>query len=194
MTKTLYVDVATNDRWLFASGASDDVQPYMVRLSWLLEADNSSTLAEACHLVRLPVDLRMADEAAFVTGIMDHALQARGISLDAVMTEFAAQLEQAQRVVAFGWEARRKILERSYRLLNRHTPTWPESGCAMIEATNVVKIPRQAPGGGYKWPSFDQACERCFGQSLMPSMDSVADGLKRVRAVRVIWSHVRRTA
>lgn len=191
MATTLYVDTSTTGRWNYSHGASDDSQPYMARLSWLLEAADFTTISEACHLIRLPSGVRMANEAAFATGIFDHALDERGIGLPDVLTEFCGALETATRVVAFGWEDRRRVLERSFRLLHQHIPIWPTPGCAMIRSTNIVQIPSQRPGSAYKWPSWDQACGHFLGARIPWSDDPVASGFAKVRAVRSFWTNIR---
>lgn len=195
----LYIDTATSDRWAFprkGEPAPDEVQPHMVRLAWLLEADDGSTIRDACHLIRLPQGLVIKGEAAHHTGVYDHFLHERGLGLASVATEFAEALgelcEAHGRIVAHSWAFHRQVLERSFRYVGLPAREWPDATCAMIKATDIVQIPRETPGGGYKWPSFDQCCTRFLGAPLRLTQDPVADGLQRVLAVRTFFSNIRR--
>lgn len=201
----LYIDTATTDRWKFPHGGEpqpDDDQPFMVRLAWLLEGDDGHTVREGCHLIKLPEGQNIVGEAAHWTGIYDHQVQARGRDLFAVLSEFAEALGEVQlgeikrgtgMVVGHSWEFHKQVLERSFRLVGMPARTWPPSLCTMIKSTNIVQIPKQRGKGGYKWPSFDEASERMVGEIYAPSMDPVADGIKRVRSVRLFLSHIMRS-
>lgn len=192
----LYLDTATSDRWIFPRRgipAPDDSEPHMVRLGWLLEDETSKTASEACHLIRLPPGLRMAGEAAHHTGIYDHALSERGMEMFNVLSEFAEALGKASLVVAHSWQFHKQVLERSFRYVGMPAREWPETACAMIKATDIVQIPKQAPGGGYRWPAYTDCCLR-FGLSAERLHDPIEDGVGRVRNVRVFWSNICRAA
>jgi DNA polymerase III epsilon subunit-like protein len=191
----LYIDTATSSWWQFPRGgkpADDSLQPHMVRLAWLLEALDGTTVREASHLIRLPQGERMAQEAAHYLGIYDHFLLQLGKAMFDVLTEFAEALGEAKVVVAHSWAFHRQVLERSFRFVGMPARPWPTNICTMIRSTDIVCIPKQQPGGGNKWPSMEETCDRFLGRRLMPSMDPVADGIEKVRAVRVFLSNIRR--
>lgn len=195
MNHHLYIDTATSDRWKFPRGSvkpEDEDQPHIVRLAWLLEAPDGSTVRDASHLIRLPQGQRMAGEAAHHLGIYDHNLQERGMDMFGVLSEFAEALGEAQLVVAHSWAFHRQVLERSFRFVGMPAREWPAHVCTMISSTNIVQVPKMQPGGGWKWPAFDETCERFLGRRIMLSLDPVADGIERVRAVRVFLSNIRR--
>jgi hypothetical protein len=164
----------------------------MVRLSWLLEALDGTTVREARHLIKLPLGERMAHEAAHFTGIYDHFLLEHGMAMFEVLTEFAEALGEAKVVVAHSWAFHRQVLERSFRHVGMPARVWPTNVCTMIRSTDIVCIPKQQPGGGNKWPSFDEAFERFMGRRYLRNIDPEADGIERVRAVRVFLSNIRR--
>jgi len=200
----LYVDTATSHRWNFPRGGvtpPDEGQPHMVRLAFLLEKPDGTTIREACHLIRMPQGERMNSEAAHHLGLYDHHLQERGKAIADGLTELAEVLGEVQLglcmgdagcVIAHSWAFHRQVLERSFRYVGMPAREWPPAVCAMISATNIVQIPKNQPGGGWKWPDFNQCCERFVGSPLRPTMDPVADGIARVRAVRIFWSNIRR--
>lgn len=212
----LYLDTATSDLWLFPRKGipvEDDREPHMVRLSWLLEPGDGRTEREACHLIRLPTGLSMGHlsipaerhRVASVTGIYDHALNERGMDMFDVLTEFAEALGQASLVVAHNWHFHKQVLDRSFRYVGMPAREWHDAdkdpggagvatSCAMFKATNIVQIPKQALGGGFRWPRFDECCERFCGGALHMGADPVAHGIERVRAVRVFWQNIVRAA
>lgn len=186
----LYLDTATSDRWKYGKDIPDTTQPHIVRLAWLLETDAGATIRDASHLIRMPQGLQMAGETQHVTGIYQHAVDARGLKLFEVLTEFADALGEASLVVAFSLSGHKQVLERSFRYVGMPDRIWPPSLDAMIKATDIVKVPAMQPGRRWKWPSFDEACEKLLGGPYSPTMDPVADGITRVRNVRTIYMNI----
>jgi hypothetical protein len=188
--RTIFVDLATSDVWNFRTGASDDEQPHMVRIAWVLVGNGGEAEEENCHLIKLPAGERMDGQAAFTQGIFDQHLTERGMSIPAVLDEFLQHLDKAGLIVGFNWQFRRKVIESCCRRLQKHTPVWPRTGCAMIDAVQVVKIPRQQPGGGFKFPTFDQARQHFLGRVRLLGNDPVQEGIMRVREVQGIWERL----
>lgn len=186
----IFIDSATSDRWTYGRDIPDTIQPHMVRLAWVLEADDGSTVRDASHLIRMPQGVQMASEAQHYTGIYQHTIEARGMKMFDVLTEFADALGEANLIVAHGWSGQKQVLERSLRFVGMPAREWPDSVDAMIKSTNLVKIPSMRPGGAFKWPSFDECCVRFIGASYSPSMDPVADGITRVNNVRIFYKHI----
>jgi hypothetical protein len=67
---------------------------------------------------------------------------------------------------------------------------WPQPFCTMVEGAPIVGIERQAPGGGYQFPSFDQCCSKFGIGGLSKSDDVVHDGILRVRAIRLFYERI----
>lgn len=191
--RTLYVDTAISDRWVFQpADTPDEQQPHLTRLAWLLEeADGASINRTACHLVRLPPNALLSPDHAHEVGIFGHHLQQSGRSLSGVLTEFAEALGEADLIVGFNLSLQRKVLERSFRYLGWPARPWPQQVCAMISATPIVQVPRKDRRGGYQWPSFAATCER-FGIRLPPPARPEDDGNHRLHAVRLFYSNIRR--
>lgn len=186
----LFLDTATSDRWKYGRDIPDTIQPHIVRLSWLLEADDGATIQDASHLIRLPPGVQIVGETQHVTGIYQHAVEARGMKMFDVLTEFAEALGKADLVVAFSWSGHRQVLERSFRYVGMPDRVWPESLDAMIKATDIVQVPAMQPGRKWKWPTLNECCERLLGAPYQPTMDPVADGMTRVRNVRTIYLNI----
>lgn len=188
----LYVNAAANDEWDFRREVPDENQPSLVRLAWLLEADDGTLKDQACHIVSLPPGVRMASNAAFNTGIFDHHIRDLGMTLDGVLEEFTETLGRASLVVGHAWEFQKRILDKSFRLLGKHTPNWRKTACAMLEATDIVKIPSDRPGYAFKRPSFAQCYQQFCGGQLIPLVDPKQAGIQRVEAVRLFWHNILR--
>lgn len=185
----IFIDTATSDRWTYGRDIPDTVQPHLVRLSWVLEADDNSTIRDASHLIRLPQGEKMASEAQHYTGIYQHTIESRGMKMFDVLTEFADALGEADLIVAHGWSGQKQVLERSLRYVGMPAREWPLSVDVMIKATNIVRIPAEGKAG-FKWPDYNQCCVRFIGASYIPTMDPVADGLTRVNNVRIFFKHI----
>lgn len=187
----IIVDTATSGRWDYKSGADDSLQPHMVRLSWILEDEAGATIRDASHLIRLPLGAVTESAAAHATGIYDHILEAEGIRMFDVLSEFGDALgEDVGLVVAFNWTGHRKVLDRSFRYVGMANREWPVNLDVMIKSTDLVKVPAMQPGKQYKWPTFDQACGILLNDVCRPTSAPVADGLARVRNVRTIYQYI----
>jgi DNA polymerase-3 subunit alpha len=181
----LYLDTAISSNWHYEKEAPDDLQPHLVRLSWMQERDGV-IVRDASHLIRLPDGYVMPEKTQHAIGIYDWKLLSDGKSLEGVLTEFNDALGEVNTITAFAWQHHRKVLERSYRYLGWHVPTWPRAVCAMIKGTPVIQVPAMRPGGGWKWPSYGEAYEKITGQQYQPTNNPSADGLNRLYVVRIL--------
>lgn len=186
----IFINTATSDRWKYGRDIPDTTQPHMIRLSWILEEDDGSTIRDASHLIKLPPGAQVSGETQHVTGIYQHFIEARGMRMFEVLSEFGEALGEAQLVVAFSWSGHKQVLERSFRYVGMPERVWPPSIDAMIKATDIVQVPAMQPGRKFKWPSFDEACDRILGACYRPTDDPVADGMTRVRNVRTIYENI----
>lgn len=186
----LFLNTATSDRWKYGRDIPDTTQPHLIRLAWLLEADDGSTIREACHLIRLPEGVAIAGETQHITGIYQHHVEARGMRLFEVLSEFAYALGEADLVVAHAWTGEKQVLERSLRYVDMPARVWPPSLDVMFKAADLVQVPAMQPGRRWKWPSYDECCVKFLGASYRPTADPVGDGITRVRNVRTFYQNI----
>ena len=186
----IFIDTATSDRWKYGRDIPDTTQPHLIRLAWILETDAGATIRDACHLISMPTGEQPAGETQHVTGIYQHHIEARGMRMFEVLTEFSEALGEAGLIVAHAWTGQKQVLERSYRFVGMPAREWPPSFDVMIRGTDLVKIPAMQPGKKWKWPSFSECCERILGTPYTPTMDPVADGMTRVRNVRTFYNAI----
>lgn len=188
----LYVDTAISGQFLHRQGKTgpaipDNVQPYLVRLAWMLEGGSEGQVVrQASHLLRLPEGVRMDQRAEATTGLFNQVLAERGMQPINVLKEFLEVLDEASRICAHNWQHHRHVLECSLRRINQAVPSWPPHSCVMTEATDLVKAPARQPSkNGWKWPSFDECWLHFYpDRKWQPTMNPVADGFSRVDVVR----------
>lgn len=212
MSTRLYVNVATSDTWNYGRDAEEEDQPDMVRLAWLLERDDGTELAEACHLIPLPEGHKMNPLASQFNGIYDrHLIPSDGTMTQfGVMTEFCEEaLSQTDLIVAFAWEFHRRVLERELRrpdpdnvdrmfevsakgikqVGRQRMPLWPTAIDVQLSLKPLLQI--ENPGrAGYKIPSFHDASDRITGNYPPLSTDPKKNGFARVHRVRLFYQHM----
>lgn len=209
----LFLDTATNDNWHYpikGTPQPDDVQPHMTRLAWSLE-DDSGLHRYACHMVQVPVGVRMAQKASDHTGIHDlDLLPPRAVSLYSVLSEFCEALSAATLLISHNWTHHRMVLERELRKSDEQGNqrmwdiraggvqrvgmplTWPDALCTMDALTTIVRVERMTPGGGYQWPRFAQASARLLGTEPPKTGNPQADGIQRLVHLRAFYAAIQR--
>jgi hypothetical protein len=197
----LFIDTATSDnQWRFdephEKGFSDDNQPHMVRLAWALESDgeDGGVLRHACHLVALPEAVHMVPEHAMRIAVFEHQIDARGVPMIEVMTEFFEALNEASIIVAHNWRLHRLVLERSMRLVGLNHERWNHKAhCMKCEGGHLVGIQGAGGPGTFKEPSFFDITELVMGSLPMVSTDPVAEGMSRIDRLRAFYHELQRT-
>ena len=187
MSTCLYFDCGISDRWQYpvkGVEAPPQTQPFLTRLSWILDDGESDPLHEECHLVEVPL------------GVVGGRL----VSLHGVMESFMRTVGIADKIVAYGWRHHRGVLDHtlSYRL-GWPLPAWPEHGCAMIGAVKLARHEEEVRGRNNNitvWPprranqfiAFEEAARR-FSKPLHleATFDPVLAGYERVWVVRDLW-------
>jgi DNA polymerase III subunit alpha len=189
MTTTMYVQTDTTGAFLFRETVTHVDQPHLVRLAWVI-ADDAEITSAWCRLVKPRNDWTYEDDAVVANGITpEHAL-AHGMPLEYVMARFVGVLDGVERIVAFNADFHTKVLQRSVFECGLHwRPLFQNKtvACAMRRATDIVKKPRMAPGGGYSWPKLWEAYEYFTGEELPPlDLDPVERGLTLARCIYAI--------
>lgn len=190
--KTLYCVADTTGRFNFRVPATDPAQPHLARLAWVEGTDGSGTMRPWCRLIRPDPDWTYEPDAIIANGIHPDVAADNGVELKHAMTAFVGELERVERVVAFNADFFRKVMERSAdecgmqaEYLFSETPLL----CAMRQATDIVRIPRMAPGGGFQWPKLKDAYTFFSGDDQLPSLDMDPEerGIALAVCVAMIW-------
>lgn len=189
MTVTLYVDTATTGRYHYREPDDAAIQPHLCRLSAVLVEDGDELLGY-CNLIQPQPGWTSEVDAIVAHGIHPSDAAERGVPIGDAIDSFRRMKEAAGLLVAFNYDHHSRVLTRAgfdcgIELM---LPLTQQDGvfCAMREATDVVRKPRYAPGGGYAWPKLAEAYAFFAGGDLVLPLDSVDRGLMLARAVRTI--------
>ena len=194
MSTIIYVSTETSSVWNYAKDAPDETQPYLVRLSWLLDNPDGTTRRQGGGLVRMPVGERMPGPAAYATGIFDHNLATRGMKPLDMLAEFCEPLAEADLIVAHNWQTARKAIECSLRRAGMQAVVWPDVFDTHVQAKPILKIPLKRPEGGYRFPTNNETWQHFFGRTSQVSVDPVVDGFVKVRDIRAIFYAIKTLA
>lgn len=188
MTATLYIDTAVGGQWQYRAPNTDASQPHLIRLALLLVDDHDQSNEVAfCRLVCPEPTWEVTPRASEMNGIPRERAADDGFPLAEVMAYFERCAANANRIVAYNIDFHWRVLERSSAESGIDLPASAERVCAMRECTNVVKKPRNQPGGGFAWPKQAEAYQFFTGLELPPlNIDPVERGLALVRGVRAI--------
>jgi hypothetical protein len=185
---TMYICVDTTGRWNFRLSTVDPAQPHLARLAWIeIDSEHPTPYGWWCQLIQPRSDWGYEPDAIVAHGITPETATERGISLKRAMLSLVASLQRAQAVVMFNADFGAKVLERSAAECGVTLPDL-DVVCVMRSATDVVRKPRMAPGGGYAWPKLREAYQYFEPQRDLPSldMDPILRGVGLCRCVRRI--------
>jgi hypothetical protein len=199
--KTLYLSVDTSGKFLFREPVGDPEQPHLVRLAWVVADDDQIIDEKSCLIAPRP-DWDYEDDAVVAHGVLRETAVKAGVPLERAMAMLISRLDDVERVVGFNVDFVVKVLQRS-ALECGHDGTRLFDGkrveCAMRRATDIVRVPRMAPGGGWSWPKLKTAYEFfALGEELPPlDTDPIIRGILLARCVytidRGIIEHLRST-
>jgi hypothetical protein len=188
--KTLYAQTDTTGRFNFREPITYTEQPNMVRLACVI-AEDAEIIGSWCVLIRPNNTWVVEDDAVVAHGVtLEDGLE-RGVPVEQAMARFVGWLDDVGRVCAFNVDFHRKVLERAAfqsRLGWAHLFDGKTMACAMRRATDIVRIPRMAPGGGLSWPKLRDAYEFFSDGEELPSpdLDPIERGIALARCVYLI--------
>jgi hypothetical protein len=183
---TLYYYVDTTR---FRTDKATREAPAVIRLAFWLDSDAEPE----CWLVNPAAADVTLDPAAYrYHGVsLIEACGPGSISPTLAAQRFSDAVLHADELVAFSAD----FHERNVNRMADGQPLAAATLCAMKAAMPLVQKPRMAPGGGYAFPSLDEAC-RHFG--ILPPLavtddggdDPIARGKSIVTAVREVWEAI----
>jgi hypothetical protein len=113
--------------------------------------------------------------------------------MHSVLAQFGDALANANMIVAHSWQWHKHVLEWTYGYYG-HTVKrkWPTAFDTMIKGADYVGIEAKRPGGGNKWPSFNELTEKVLSRPWRVTGDPIADGIQRVRIVKLAYDQITR--
>jgi DNA polymerase-3 subunit epsilon len=131
----------------------------------------------------------MPPEAGAINGLNDAILNERGIPILGPITEYAAAIDEGRVIVAFNAAFDLKCGRAEFRhakMDDRFEKTL--AICVMKAMTDICRIERMRPGGGFKQPKLSEACEH-FGitnrqaHSALGDAEAAEEILRRLHAM-----------
>jgi DNA polymerase III epsilon subunit-like protein len=131
----------------------------------------------------------MPAEAGAINGLNDAILNEKGIPILGPITEYAAAIDEGRVIVAFNAAFDLKCGRAEFRhakMDDRFEKTL--AICVMKAMTDICRIERMRPGGGFKQPKLSEACEH-FGitnrkaHSALGDAEAAEEILRRLHAM-----------
>lgn len=128
-------------------------------------------------------------EAGRVNGLTDAVLNEKGIPILGPITEYAEAIDEGRVIVAFNAAFDLKCGRAEFRhakMDDRFEKTL--AICVMKAMTDICRIDRMRPGGGFKQPKLSEACEH-FGitnrqaHSALGDAEAAEEILRRLHAM-----------
>ncbi len=190
---TLVIHLDTSGTWQWKLPDASPEQPACVRVAMLRHSCAPGDANADVRLIHAP-GARFEPGAIAAHAITAEATERLGEPAFAVMNRLAAWMAGADRVVAYGLDFHRRVANGTASRAGIALP-WPrETVCAMRAAVPIVRVPRQAPGGGFTFPKLRVAAHH-FGVSLGdPTGAAIPDGEAIVCAVHAIDAGTRAAA
>jgi len=166
----LVFDTETTGLPFYGSAHPSDApyQPRMCSIAMALVDGDGTELARFASLIKpvgWPLDderfvsnMKQASEKAH--GLTFEQLEAEGALIDSVREEWNKLYEGADYVCGFNVWFDHKIARGEWKRLGHPIPFREKQGiCLMKGTTELCKIERKAPGGGYKFPKLGEAVQ-----------------------------------
>ena len=181
----MFFDTETTDYWSFDKKPTDDSQPLLAQIAWVLEDDagrtvsaNSAILAQD-HWPNLIGSsqyrprIRMTDRVIACHGITDAMVDKYGQPAILVMQQFLRDLSRCTEVVGHNVEFDVGVVNRTLVALMLPPIVWPATYCTKIHSTKIVGI--RSANGGFKWPNLGEAYYFFTGSKLNGAHDALVD-------------------
>ena len=171
----LVFDTETTGLPLYGSAHPSDAvyQPRMCSIAMALVDEHGAELARFASLIKpvgWPLDdplfvnnMKSASEKAH--GLTFEQLEADGVLIDSVREEWNTLYARATYVCGFNVWFDHKIARGEWKRLGHPIPFREKQGiCLMKGSTELCKIERKAPGGGFKFPKLGEAVKILLGK------------------------------
>ena len=152
--------------------------PRMVQIAWLIHDESGQLVAQHSHIIK-PEGYRIPQGAARVHGITTERAYAEGEDLAEVLTKFAADVANAEYLIAHNMSFDEKIVGAEFiRKEIDHILFDKERCCTKELGTNFCAIPSQY---GYKWPTLAELHHKLFGTGFGDAHNAFADAQATAR-------------
>jgi hypothetical protein len=188
--RRLYLQTDSTGMFRHDLSQFDNRQPHLVRLAWGITEDGKPVKGNGgCLLIKPQPGWEYEEGAIAAHGVTRERAMEDGVPLKDAILRFLKALTGVDEIVAFNQDFHRKILRRAAQEADLDLDKMFDACrwvCAMRSATDIVRIPRMAPGGGWSFPKLGVAYQHFAGRPMRQPDDPVARGIYMVHAVYVI--------
>ena len=160
--------------------------PRLVAISWIILGEDKKPKGSKNYLIK-PDGYEFKDEHLEAISVDRKELEEHGESLTDVMDDFVKVCNEAQYVFAHNMKLNSTILGAVFLRAGKVFPLRIKPAyCTMEEATFYTKLPKK--GGGFKWPSLQEAHTIIFKKGYSPARNARADVIAASRVLLALLS------
>lgn len=165
LPKYYNIDVCITSNW-----------PRLIQLAWIV-TDEAGNIVKRQNYVIKPNGFVINDKIAVLTSINTARAQREGVELVNALSEFMADIEEAQFVIGHNIDFDMHIVgcELFRENMNYNKLMTKPSICTMQKSTNFCAIPSNGNHAGYKWPKLEELHMKLFGTTFFGAHDALAD-------------------
>ncbi|MBT8218441.1 MAG: hypothetical protein KJP00_01365 [Bacteroidia bacterium] len=160
--------------------------PRMMAISWILLGEDRKPISNKNYLIK-PEGYNFKDEYLTSCSIDIDEMEKHGESLSDILDDFVKTAGQAKFVFAHNMKLNTAILGAEFIRSGKDNPLRVQpTYCIMEEATFYTKLPKK--GGGFKWPTLQEAHTKIFKQGYSPARNARADVIAASRVLLALLS------
>ena len=165
LPKYYNIDVCITSNW-----------PRLIQLAWIV-TDEVGNIVKRQNYVIKPNGFVINDKIAVLTSINTVRAQREGVELVNALSEFMADIEDAQLIIGHNIDFDMHIVgcELFRENMNYNKLMTKPTICTMQKSTNFCAIPSNGNHAGYKWPKLEELHQKLFGTTFSGAHDAMSD-------------------
>jgi DNA polymerase-3 subunit epsilon len=201
--KALFFDTETTGLVNFKTPLSDEEQPHITQLAWILVDTDINREVASAHSFIIPEGWVCPEGSTAITGITTEHCANYGLPLYSALQMFLIALNQTDLLVAHNISFDMQMVmisshqifrdDKSGEWIRKSLDSKPKF-CTAHEATNILKIPHTprglAAGFPYRSPTLSVAYKWATGEELVGAHGAMAD----TRACWSVYNRLKGTA
>lgn len=150
--------------------------PRLIQLAWVVTDEVGNIVKRQNYIIK-PNGFVINDKIAVLTSINTVRAQREGVELVDALSEFMADIEDAQLVIGHNIDFDMHIVgcELFRENMNYNKLMTKPSICTMQKSTNFCAIPSNGNHAGYKWPKLEELHQKLFGTTFSGAHDAMSD-------------------
>ena len=165
LPKYYNIDVCITSNW-----------PRLIQLAWIVTDEIGNIVKRQNYIIK-PDGFVINDKIAVLTSINTARAQREGVELVNALSEFMADIEEAQLVIGHNIDFDMHIVgcELFRENMNYNKLMTKPSICTMQKSTNFCAIPSNGNHARYKWPKLEELHQKLFGTTFSGAHDAMSD-------------------